>query len=291
MQKIGFCARECERVSFEQGVYNFTCSYFYHCVYFGFCGFGISVYFYVYVCTFPLGINTVLSYLMLIWYVAKNMWMDLNISPICVILKPCALICCCKSLQSSRKAFHQILEPGCRDFHSFSHKRMIEVEYWCSLSVGVPVHPKGVAWGLRSRLCAGQSSSSTTNWKKKFFMDLAVRTVSLSCWNRKGCRFGVRSVCIMKYEFTHWQRIKGTTEACSSLFFKYWLSRSYTDAVVKWWVLFVVVVLVTHLLNQSQSAALRSTPENIWNLDLVSPPEQCWYRFQEQQLHIILNLH
>ncbi|XP_051528965.1 uncharacterized protein LOC127426291 [Myxocyprinus asiaticus] len=40
--------------------------------------------------------------------------------------------------------------------------------------------------GLRSGLCAGQSSSSTPNSLIHVFMDLALCTGAQSCWNRKG---------------------------------------------------------------------------------------------------------
>ncbi|KAG7317169.1 hypothetical protein KOW79_019467 [Hemibagrus wyckioides] len=40
--------------------------------------------------------------------------------------------------------------------------------------------------GLRSGLCAGQSSSSTPNSLIHDFMDLALCTGVQSCWNRKG---------------------------------------------------------------------------------------------------------
>ena len=40
--------------------------------------------------------------------------------------------------------------------------------------------------GLRSGLCAGQSSSSTPNSSIHVFMDLALCTGAHSCWNRKG---------------------------------------------------------------------------------------------------------
>jgi hypothetical protein len=40
--------------------------------------------------------------------------------------------------------------------------------------------------GLRSGLCAGQSSSSALISKKHFCMDLALCKGALSCWNRKG---------------------------------------------------------------------------------------------------------
>ena len=40
--------------------------------------------------------------------------------------------------------------------------------------------------GLRSRLCAGQSSSSIPILTNHFYMDLALSTGALSCWNRKG---------------------------------------------------------------------------------------------------------
>ena len=40
--------------------------------------------------------------------------------------------------------------------------------------------------GLRSGLCAGQSSSSTPNSLIHVFMDLALCTCAQSCWNRKG---------------------------------------------------------------------------------------------------------
>ena len=40
--------------------------------------------------------------------------------------------------------------------------------------------------GLRLGLCAGQSSSSTSISTNNFFMDLALCTGTLSCWNKKG---------------------------------------------------------------------------------------------------------
>ncbi len=40
------------------------------------------------------------------------------------------------------------------------------------LAITVPVHPKGVLMGLRSGLCAGQSSSSTPNSSNHVFRDL-----------------------------------------------------------------------------------------------------------------------
>ena len=48
------------------------------------------------------------------------------------------------------------------------------------------IHPKGVLSGLRSGLCAGQSSSSTPDSLIHVFMDLALCTGAQSCWNRKG---------------------------------------------------------------------------------------------------------
>ncbi len=62
-----------------------------------------------------------------------------------VIPKQRALICCCNSLHSSGKVFCKIWDPGCRDLLSeVQHLRWGE-ETW--LTVGVPVHPKGVGWG------------------------------------------------------------------------------------------------------------------------------------------------
>ena len=45
--------------------------------------------------------------------------------------------------------------------------------------------PKSCSIGLRSGLCAGQSSSSTPNSLIHVFMDLALCTGAESCWNRK----------------------------------------------------------------------------------------------------------
>lgn len=39
--------------------------------------------------------------------------------------------------------------------------------------------------GLRSELCAGLSSFSTSNWENRFFMDLTLCTKASSCWKRK----------------------------------------------------------------------------------------------------------
>ncbi len=54
------------------------------------------------------------------------------------------------------------------------------------LTISVPVHPKGVLIGLRSRLCAGQSCSSTPNSSNHVFRDFALCNGAQSCWNRKG---------------------------------------------------------------------------------------------------------
>ncbi|KAK3549116.1 hypothetical protein QTP70_032576 [Hemibagrus guttatus] len=56
--------------------------------------------------------------------------------------------------------------------------------------------------GLRSGLCAGQSSSSTPNSLIHVFMDLALVTGVQSCWNRKGsspnCNHKVGSMKLSK---------------------------------------------------------------------------------------------
>ncbi|XP_051526065.1 uncharacterized protein LOC127424703 [Myxocyprinus asiaticus] len=56
--------------------------------------------------------------------------------------------------------------------------------------------------GLRSGLCAGQSSSSTPNSLIHVFMDLALCTGAQSCWNRKGpspnCSHNVGSMELSK---------------------------------------------------------------------------------------------
>jgi len=46
--------------------------------------------------------------------------------------------------------------------------------------------PQRCSVGLKSGLCASQSSSSTPNLLIHVFMDLAVCTGAQSCWNRKG---------------------------------------------------------------------------------------------------------
>lgn len=37
--------------------------------------------------------------------------------------------CCYNNLHSSRKAFHKILDPGCRDLLPFSHRSINEVRH------------------------------------------------------------------------------------------------------------------------------------------------------------------
>ncbi|KAK6314285.1 hypothetical protein J4Q44_G00157440 [Coregonus suidteri] len=94
-------------------------------------------------------------------------------------------LCCYNSLHSSGKAFHYMLEPCCRDLLQFSHKNKCEV--------GTDVGRLGLArsrrsnssqrcsMGLRSGLCAGQSSSSTTISTNHIYMDLALCKGALSC--------------------------------------------------------------------------------------------------------------
>ena len=56
--------------------------------------------------------------------------------------------------------------------------------------------------GLRSGLCAGQSSSSTPNSSNYVFIVLALCTGAQSCWNRKGpspnCCHKVGSIALSK---------------------------------------------------------------------------------------------
>ena len=59
---------------------------------------------------------------------------------------------------------------------------MLDGKAW--LSVSTLIHPKG-SIGLRSGLCAGQSSSYTPDSLIHVFMGLALCTGAQSCWNRK----------------------------------------------------------------------------------------------------------
>ncbi len=91
-----------------------------------------------------------------------------------LIPKPWALICCCTSLHSSGQALHKTLDPRCRDLLSFSHKSISEVGALMSdskgwLTVGAGNSSQRCWMGLRSGLCAGQSSSSTPV-RKSFLM-------------------------------------------------------------------------------------------------------------------------
>ena len=63
--------------------------------------------------------------------------------------------------------------------------------------------------GLRSGLCAGQSSSSTPNWLIHVFMDLALCTGAPSCWNRKGSSPN----CFHKVGSMKWSKISWYAEA------------------------------------------------------------------------------
>ena len=67
----------------------------------------------------------------------------------------------------------RVLEPGCRDFLTFSHKSISEVECWC-----LPIRPHwqfNPPWRcwmrLSSVICAGQSSVFTQNSKKRLLFE------------------------------------------------------------------------------------------------------------------------
>ncbi len=97
-------------------------------------------------------------------------------------------MCCYNSFHSSWKAFHQILEPGCRDMLPFSHKSINEFQH-CFWVMRPGLFQFSCWLGLRSGLCAVQSNSSMPNSENHFFTSLALCTLSLStltCWNRKG---------------------------------------------------------------------------------------------------------
>lgn len=65
-------------------------------------------------------------------------------------LIPKVFICCYKSLYSSEKAFHKILEPSCRNLLSFSHKCVSDFGHWCDMMSQ-----------RRSGLCAELCSSTS----------------------------------------------------------------------------------------------------------------------------------
>ncbi len=53
------------------------------------------------------------------------------------------------------------------------------------LPLGIPLHPKECWMGLRSGLCAGQPSSSTSNWENHLWTLLCTGTGAVSYWKIK----------------------------------------------------------------------------------------------------------
>lgn len=71
----------------------------------------------------------------------------------------------------------------------YCYRSISEVQHWCS---------GDEAWmGLRSELCAGQTSSVTPSWGNQFFIFLAL--VTLSCWDMwKGQRhYRLKCPCML----------------------------------------------------------------------------------------------
>ena len=91
--------------------------------------------------------------------------------------------------EQCQKAFQQMLQHCCGDFHSATRALVrsgTDVAHLGLPRSGCSNSSQRWLMALRSGLCARQSSSSTPILTKHFCMDLALCTGALSCWNRKG---------------------------------------------------------------------------------------------------------
>lgn len=162
-----------------------------------------------------------------------------RLHPVCTVIlipKPWALICCHISIRSSGKASRKILDAGCRDLLSFSHKSISGVGHWCwtirpgsqSVFQFIPKVLNGRGWGQGSAPASQVPPHQTENlFFIFFFMDLALCTGELAMLKQlqaNCCCKGSSALMAKPWKTTYLSeknRDNNNSQACNTVQFRH----------------------------------------------------------------------